>query len=322
MEITTFKEDYLPEMAALFISNFKSLRLCPVLPDLMENTDQVVRKLADLFNASSGVLALDRGKVVGYLGWFLVEHFRGTDRKGAYCPEWGHATTNISRQTIYQALYRAAAAQWVDAGCQVHALTLFANEQDTEKVWFWNGFGLTVVDAIRPLTPLEIVLPTDLTIRAASPEDVEALRTLELEHWQHYVQPPILMDAYSPWETPAIARFLDDPKNSIWLAMDSETCMGYMRFEPNSEGAAAIVDGPDKIAITAAFVRPAFRGRKAAAAMLESGIRHYTAQGLTRCSVDFESFNPEAASFWLKYFEPVCFSVLRVPERAQNKAAS
>ena len=44
-------------------------------------------------------------------------------------------------------------------------------------------------------------------------------------------------------------------------------------------------------------------------------LRDYAAQGFGRCSVDFEAFNVEAATFWLKYFDPVCLSVTRVPER-------
>jgi hypothetical protein len=32
------------------------------------------------------------------------------------------------------------------------------------------------------------------------------------------------------------------------------------------------------------------------------------------CAVNFESFNPEAATFWMRYFEPVGLSVMRVPE--------
>jgi hypothetical protein len=44
-------------------------------------------------------------------------------------------------------------------------------------------------------------------------------------------------------------------------------------------------------------------------------LRVYAAQGYTACSVDFESLNPEAAVFWMRYFEPVCYSVLRFPER-------
>lgn len=78
---------------------------------------------------------------------------------------------------------------------------------------------------------------------------------------------------------------------------------------------AAIVESDTTIAITAAYTRPAYRGRGAALALLNAGLAYYAEQGIERCSVDFESFNPEAAAFWMKVFQPVCYSVIRVPER-------
>lgn len=48
--------------------------------------------------------------------------------------------------------------------------------------------------------------------------------------------------------------------------------------------------------------------------MLDAIPKYYGALGFNCCSVDFESINPEAAHFWMKYFEPVCISVNRNPE--------
>ncbi len=103
--------------------------------------------------------------------------------------------------------------------------------------------------------------------------------------------------------------------NSFWLALDGDTAIGFIGFESNSFGAANIVDAPDKIAITGTYVRPQYRGRQIAGAMLDAALRDYAATGFGRCAVDFEAFNPEAAAFWLKYFDTVCLSVTRVPEQ-------
>jgi hypothetical protein len=37
----------------------------------------------------------------------------------------------------------------------------------------------------------------------------------------------------------------------------------------------------------------------------------YRAKGYTRCSVDWESYNPSATKFWMKHFAPVCCSLIR-----------
>jgi hypothetical protein len=158
MEIVPFQPSHLPEAAALFVENFRRLRAqIAALPDGMEDAGQVAVRLEAL--ADSSWAAVEQGKLIGYLGAYVFERFRDTERKGAFCPEWGHAALETAQPAIYRALYRAAAARW-----------------------------------------------------------------------------------------------------------------------------AALGD--------------------------------YGGRGFTRCAVDFESFNPEAAVFWMKYFTPVCLSVMRVPETA------
>jgi ribosomal protein S18 acetylase RimI-like enzyme len=313
MEIAAFKTDYFPEMAALFVENFKRLRQSvPLLPDLLESQDRVIPMLRDWLAGCPGVVALDGGKVVGYLGWFLVDAFRGTERRGAYVPEWGHAALD---PVTYRVMYRAAAIHWREAGCGVHTITLLAHDDAALKVWFWSGFGMLVVDAIRPMRPLDAAPPTGIQIRQADTSDLEALCALEIEHARHYTEPPVLMSAYEPKTADMLAAFLGEPHASLWLALDGSTAAGYMRFQQDGGSGVAVVDAPDQIANTGAFIRPAYRGRKVASALLDTALRHYAAQGFTRCSVDFESLNPEAVSFWLRFFEPVCFSLTRVPER-------
>ena len=42
---------------------------------------------------------------------------------------------------------------------------------------------------------------------------------------------------------------------AYWLALDGDELIGMMRFEPHGDGAAAILDAPDKVHCTGAFVR-------------------------------------------------------------------
>jgi ribosomal protein S18 acetylase RimI-like enzyme len=315
MEIIPFRKAHIPEAAALFVQNFRQLRQqLPILPDVMEDADCVAKKLMHLLDASPGVAALEGGKLAGYLGWYWVDQFRGTDRKAAYCPEWGHGTMGGSRSAIYRALYRAAAAQWAAAGCQTHALTLLAHDRDAEKTWFWNGFGLTVVDAIRALAPLDVVLPAGFTIRKAVLDDVDTLVMLEAEHWQHYSQSPVFMANQDNDDAAGLTALLSNPDNGVWIAWQDGEPAAYMRFEGKSFGAADVVHAATTTAITGAYTRPHYRGRRVAVALLDAALRDYAERGFERCSVDFESFNPEAAAFWMKYFEPVCLSLVRVPE--------
>jgi GNAT superfamily N-acetyltransferase len=315
VEISQFRKEHIPEAAALFVQNYRRLRLAvPVLPDLMEDQRHVEEMLATCFDPSSGIVAWEQDRLVGYVCWFLVERFRETERKGAYVPEWGHGCVEDNQEQIIRAMYRAAGESWAAAGCQVHAITLLADDGSAEKAWFWNGFGLTVVDAIRPMNSLQTTSNSNLLICKATQDDVEALTELDKEHWKHYSRSPIFMPPRPGKSLDENIEFLSRPKNSIWIAWDGNVLAGFIRYEGYDFDSAAILESEDGITITGAYVRPAYRGQKVAVALLDAALRDYQARGLKYCAVNFESFNPEAASFWMKYFKPVCFSLLRVPE--------
>jgi ribosomal protein S18 acetylase RimI-like enzyme len=315
MEILPLTQNHLSQAAALFVQSYKRQRLItPLLPDQMEDHEHIEKLLSRRLGAEACLMAVQNGRLVGYLCWYLIDNFRGAARKGAYVPEWGHACEDGGQARIYQALYRAAGEKWAAAGCQVHAVTLLAQDQAAEKFWYWNGFGLTVVDAIRSMQPLEDLCNAALTIRKATCADANALTQLDHEHWQHYSQSPIFMPARTGKDAAGNIEFLSRPKNSIWLAENAGELAGFIRLEGYEFDSAAILESGDSIGISGAYVRPAYRGQKLAPAMLDAGLRDYQAMGVKYCAVNFESFNPEAAVFWMKYFEPVCFSLLRVPE--------
>ena len=316
IDIVPFESNFLPEAASLFTPNFQALRRSvPVLPDHFENPAVVTQHLEGLFARCPGAAAVEDGRLAGYIGWYMLSNFRESGRVAAYTPEWGHAAAPENQAVIYRALYRAASTAWFESGCQIQAVTLLAHDPGVVNTWFWNGFGLGVVDAVRPAAPLGLKPAAGLEIRRAAPADAETLALLEDEHKRHYSQPPTLMIASAPSSVEEFRDLLRDPRNCAWLALDGSTPAGYLRFEGSSHGAADVVSSETTVANTGAYVRPAYRGRGAAPAMLEAALREFAARGLTCCSVDFESFNPEAAAFWPRYFQPVCLSVFRVPER-------
>lgn len=316
IEIVPFQQELLPAAAALFQQELEALRdRVTALPAQAADLPTVIARLTQMMTVCPGVMAVVEGEVVGYLGWWIVEQFRGTDRRGAYCPEWAHAARGDNQQTIYQALYRAAATHWAHKGCQVHAITLLAHDPAIAQTWFWQGFGLTVVDAVRPMQPLGVATPVGLVIRPATGADVDLLARLDAEHWYHYSQSPIFMAPHAGRDAATWRHFLHQPLNSVWLALAGVEPAGYLCFA-GGDG----LDGVDLlgaegiIGIPGAYVRPAYRGQGVAPALLDAALHAYAAQGMTTCAVNFESFNPEAAAFWPRYFTPVCLSLLRVPE--------
>src|SRR5512140_2713655 len=174
MEIVAFDPQYLNEAANLFVRNYRRLRqVVPALPDTLEDVAGVSARLGRM--ADDGFLALQNSQVIGYLGWFVVDDFRGSGRRAAYCPEWGHASLEADAQQVYRGLYQAAAARWTESGCKVHAISLLSSDKVAETTWFWNGFGLVVVDALRPMLPLQVTAPQTVEIRKAVAEDAPVI---------------------------------------------------------------------------------------------------------------------------------------------------
>jgi len=311
IEIRAFEPEHAAAAAALFTPSLAVLRrnvpeLSPQLPEA-----EVAARLAGM----TGFAAVEGRRLVGYLvSWFPIERFRGAARSGAYAPEWAHGVGGGDTARIYRRLYRAAAAQWATAGCDVHAITLLAGDAAALEAWFWSGFGLAVVDAVRPMQPIAVPEPAGFSVRAATLADAPALAALDIEHNRHYSTAPVFMAPRAAGDAAAWELFLAQPGNTTWLSEDGSGPFGFIKFDANDFDGADVARLDSGVFISGAFVLPARRGRGAAAAILNAALRHYAGAGLACCALDFEAFNPEAASFWMRYFTPVCYSLMRVPE--------
>jgi GNAT superfamily N-acetyltransferase len=71
--------------------------------------------------------------------------------------------------------------------------------------------------------------------------------------------------------------------------------------------------------VNGAYVKPEYREMGIAKSLLSAIMEWALREGFVRCSVEFEATNVEACRFWLKYFEPVCRSMVRrLDERILN----
>ena len=324
MHIIPFQTQHIEPAAALFCAGYRRLRAhVPALPTRMEDPAVVSQSLDWLISQRPMQAAVQDGRLIGFLGWILVDEFRNTARLGAYIPEWGWAVAaGADLPAVTRALYRAAACEMVAAGVNVHAITLLADDAAAREAWFWHGFGLTGIDAVRPLHEALPIRPPapGVSLRAASAADLALLVEIEAEHWQHYAQPPTLMVASAPDGPAEFAQFVATPPNTAWLAFKDGILAGYLRLQSVIQGGAAVLNSQETIGITGAYVRPAYRGLGLAPALIEAARQYYAAQtaphgpAFTCLAVDFESINPEAAAFWPRYFTPVTFSLIRVPE--------
>jgi GNAT superfamily N-acetyltransferase len=308
--VVPFGHEHVADAAASFATSLQTLRTdVPALPDALADAGAVAERLADM----SGFAAVEDGRLVGYLtSWYPIESFRDTARIGAYAPEWAHGATGPHRFAVARALYRAASSTWASAGCDVHAISLLVGDDTVRDAWFWSGFGMGTVDAVRPTSPLGIAAPVGYSIRPADIRDAPSLAVLQAEHHHHLTEPPIFMPFGTTDDADGWSTFLAGSENMAWIAEDDGGPFGFIRLD--REFAADVTSSDAAIFISGAYVRSSHRRRGAAAAILDAALRGYADRGIAYCAVDFEAFNPEAAGFWLRYFMPVCHSLMRVPE--------
>lgn len=321
MQIVPLETQHLEDAAALFAARYREQRLrMPVLPARHEDPAGVLPRLAELAAEVPGVVAIEDGRLRGYLIAMAIPEVKGRE-DGAYCPIWGHAAAGDDRAQVYWRLYQCLAERWVHTGGETpplltHAITLYADDGEAGDVWFRNGFGMLVVDALRSLEPLPAgQAPADVAIRQATPDDAGLVLPLARELAQHVRQSPIFLVFDEPGKAEH-AAWPAQPAHTLWLAESDGEAIGYMRSQPPAHDVANVVHDPGTISITGAYVRPAWRGRGVAQALLARVVEWARANGYERRAVDFESQNLPGSHFWLRHFQPVCHSLLRrVDER-------
>lgn len=323
METVALQSEHLGEAAELFSACYREeRRLVPTLPPRHEANPRILELLIELAGRAPGVVALEGDRLRGYLLGMALPSFEGT-RPGVYCPIWAHAVAGEgpARAAVYQQMYAHLSREWLARGWLAHAITIYAQDSPAVDAWFRSGFGLLTVDAIRGLEPLPIrgwpgPEEPDLEIRPAAAADAGRIRPLVQGLIDHLADAPIF---YPPRPAPGeadLAEWLTQPGQRYWLALRVGVAVGYIRTQPPQPDVAYVVHDPGTISITGAFVRPSDRGQGVATALLAQVLAEARATGYARCSVDFESRNALGSRFWLRHFEPVCYSLLRrVDER-------
>jgi len=293
------------DAARLVCARYRALRQQePLLPERYERVEEFLPKLEKLLEDAPGVAATRSGRLVGFMTGYLIPDFLGV--RAAYSPEWANAAEHEDGRRVYEEMYAQISKSWVEGGCYTHAFTLFASDMVGVQALQWLSFGFAGVDGIRELDGLGS-RQDGLEIRRAREADhtvvAELLRSLE----RHIASPPI----FWPHELQDSLEWLRNPQNAMWLAVQEGEILGCMGIGPASQEACTIIRDEGTASIVSAYTRETARRNGGATALLEQALTWAREQGYARCTVDFEAMNYLARRFWLKWFRPVCYSLVR-----------
>jgi GNAT superfamily N-acetyltransferase len=305
LSIVPLRADHFEDAAALVARRCQLLRkYVPLLPPRYEDAQVISGLLAGLDPGSSGVAALRGSRLVGFLSGILLDKLLG--KRCYFSPEWANAAEIDESRRIYEDMYASLSPCWVENGCHVHAVSLIANDRSGIEAWEWLGFGFAAVDAVRP--PLTIQsFGQGIQIRLAGAEDAPQLGELLSGLERHLAGGPVFwLHELEPAEA-----WLARPVTEVWLAERGGEALGSMTLTPDLTGGCDILQDKKTIHITNAFVNQRHRAQGVGLALLNRCLERAGMLGYTRCAVDFEAMNLLASRFWLSYFEPVCYSLIR-----------
>jgi GNAT superfamily N-acetyltransferase len=314
LEIVPLYDKHLEDAAALVTTGYRALREhVPSLPSRYEDVSSILPLLRDLAAQAPGVVAMRDGRLAGFLLGMVLPEFRG--KRSVYSPEWANIVNGEDGGETYREMYAHLSARWVADGCFTHVITLLAHDRQAMDAWHWLGFGLASVDATRDLRPAQGTV-ADVVIRRARLEDIEEAMALSQALQRHLATAPIFL---VPEETPEEEfheQWLADSAHALWLAYRGGEVVACMGLEPSNPKACYIIRDEKTISITSAFTEESERNKGIGTALLNHSLDWAYSVGYDRCAVDFEPQNIPAARFWLRHFQPVCYSLIRhVDER-------
>lgn len=302
-------DSYIDQTLELLIDSYQEEKeRIPFLPSCETLIDYFKKSLIHLLKNGIGLIALKDGQVVGYLGGYVVENVFGKC-KGIYSPLTAHAFKKEYCNFLYQQLYSRVANMWVENKSLIHIITLYSHNKEDIDQWFWMGFGLRCVDAIRQVALINTTKKPSISIKKINKENIALLATIHKTHNAYYRSSPIFMPNEDEDPVMDLTNWLDHENHHLWGAFMNDTAVGYIRIQPNGE---SIISRDSSIMnITGCYVCENKRGNGIGALLLNEVQKWLLENQYPLCGVDFESINVIGSHFWTQHFTPYTYSLVR-----------
>lgn len=282
------------------------------LPDF-DVINQLRATLIELFQSKYGLVALEEGKVIGYLV------FKGPwdgvfgNCKGAFSPLEGSAFSGRDRGKLSSQLLSEVTEMMVkEEGVTSFALSRYANDLEVGRALVFNGFGIRCTDSIMKLSNhiKRDYYNSNLTFSELKNEEKSSILDLRYGLVKHLLKAPVYypthMEAYMEWFSKEDIR--------VFVAREKGEIIGFISIQ--EEGETFITENPRMKNICGAYVKEEYRGMHVADDLLSFICSQCESEGMEYLGVDCETLNPTALRFWGKYFENYTYSYhRRIDER-------
>jgi len=305
MRIVDFSRDHVAEAALLALAMYEEERRCvPTLPPVGAMPD-----LAYFADNGMGVAAFNDEVMLGFMCCYKpYKNAFGSSAKGIFSPMGAHAAVLSNRARIYAAMYEAAAEKWVRTGAISHCVSLYAHDKVANEQFFRYGFGLRCVDAIRPMELIDCAPCQGYEFMELTPNEYMLVYPLNLMLNEYQRSSPYFMNS-KPGTPESFMEYCNKKRPRFFGAKHENELCAYLQITDTGE--TFISEQPDCSNITGAFCLPQHRGKGMYQNLINAAITKLKDEGFTKLGVDFESFNPSGAAFWLKHFTAYVHGVVR-----------
>ena len=305
--IFDFKESHIEEAQKLAISSYDEERcFVSALPETKSIPD-----LTWFAENNKGITAFENGKMVGYLcAWGPFENAFGCNpnTKGIWSPAHGNCAIGGNKVRVYREMYQSIAKKWVDDGALVHPITLYAHDKAAIEALFSYGFGLRCIDAVKLTEQREIKYPADVLFEELPKGEAGRITELNNGLIEHLGKSPCFLK-YCKKTPEMILNETMVGNIRYFIAKQNGEIISYLKASDDGEHFST--KAQDMMNICGAYLPPEHRSRGIFDTLLYYTENIFVTEGYKRLGVDFESFNPTAYGFWLKYFTAYTYSVVR-----------
>jgi GNAT superfamily N-acetyltransferase len=311
LKIVDFTENHIEQAVNIAKKNYenerKRISILPIIDELPDFTPFAKNGL--------GVSAFDGQKMVGYLCCFdpFENAFGTTNDIGIYSPIHGNGIIECDYKYTFAKMYQEAAKKWVGLGATNHSITFFAQNEYLQNQLYRYGFGLRCVDAIRAMEEIDV-------------KEISQYVFAELEHNEFHLifQIGLLLDAHLRDSPMFMSRFREKIEDNheyrfaewqiqrnirYFVVKNNGKIIAYIKITDEGENYISELDSV--INICGAYCYSEYRGQGLLQNLLNYLIKKLRNEKYQLLGVDFESFNPTASGFWLKYFKEYTQSVVR-----------
>ena len=270
--------------------------------------------LNEIFKGKYGAVAVERGKVLGYLSFWggFSGHFG--DVKGSFSPLFANAFDGEDREKTASLLFQHASQEMIKEEILSYAVCVYSHDTEVMTSFMMNGFGIRCSDAIRNVDKsLNIQINTEYSYEEIHYNDAVSLLPLKNGLARHLRKSTTYFPNYVFSKENFIAM-CQRRQSRFFIAKNDSEIIGYI--EIMNDGETFITEDPDMLNICGAYLKENYRGKNILQSLLSFVLETLKNDGIKRLGVDCETINPTALRFWRKYFDSYTYSfVRRIDER-------